>query len=95
MQKWLTNSLLSYEAPTCYGGNEEVHALGIVIVDVMLLVCNESNWGGLQTGHIVKQPLEGIAPHFVEMYGCIKRFFGYYGPWYAGKTVQLLNHFLL
>lgn len=51
-----------------------MHVFGIAVLDALLPVGTNGNWGGVQTGHVLKQPLDGVASHRAKLYGCIKRF---------------------
>lgn len=68
-----------------------MHAVGILVLYVPLHVGAEGNWGSMQTGHVMKQPLGSVSPHCAKLYGRIKRLCCDYGSWHADKIAQLRN----
>lgn len=69
-----------------------MHVVDIVVLDALLPPGAEGNWGGMQTGHVMKQPLGGVASHCAKLYGHLKRLCCDYGSWHAAKIGQLLYH---
>lgn len=81
--------------PTCEGSKVAVHAIDIVVLDALLPEGAEGKWRGMQTGHVMKQSMGGVAPHCAKLYDSIKRLCCDYGSWRAAKIGKLLCHLSL
>lgn len=81
--------------PTCEGSKVAVHVIGIFILDALLTEGAEGNWRGMQTGHVMKQSVGGVASHCAKLYNRIKRLCCDYGSWQAAKIGKLLCHLSL
>ena len=85
-------SQLSPPVPTSEAGKVAVHVVGVAVPDALLHVRAESDCGGVQTCHVVEQPLGGVAADCANLYIRIKHLWCDYGSWLAGKIAQLLFH---
>lgn len=85
-------SHLSSELHTCEAGKVAVHVVGIVVLYTLFPMGTEGNCMGMYTGHVMKQPLGGVASHCAKLYDHIERLSCDYGSWHADKKEQLLYH---